>query len=662
MLMGLFMMSRVASSSITRDATSATRIMDGRQLQGNLAIPTIGKPEHVINHPNADIILCSRDSHEFKVPKIYIIDNSPILARSIRTASSPSEPDTAVHTEASLPVVRLSDGGDILSSLLSFILPMTPHLPPTTEKTMELLSAAQKYEMSLALTRIRDHVTRQDPPLIREETAFHVYSLAKEYGLRQEALQAARLTLKVPMSMEGLESKFDILSGAALYELWAYHQRVRDYLADDLTTFRIFGVVPRINFRCVRLTSSDVPTWLDDYIESVARNPALFNLSEFHMALVRHAAPCGGLDRRPRSCPTCASISSKVIDTFWTTFTSFFQRSIEGAEADFKLQLDRETQPRGHLNNSTADPFSQYLDTDDGDIIVQSSDLARFRVHKSILSMSSPFFRDMLSLPQPSDSELVDGLHVVHLSEDAEVLHSLITKLYPIPSEIPESCDKTLALLAALQKYDMTAVQSSVRAEMKSKNLLALTGTSTFRAYGIASAKGLGPEMETAARLTLDYPMTFESMGDQLSTFGGWALRDLARFRKRCRDSLVSCLESLLDSRLPPLDIWVGCYNTTDASLASWLQAHLSEHIKNLQQTFTRSLLKPSGLRAQYLAALQAHINQTSCAFCSRVHVMHGETFCVQIEKNLEKALDQVRFNLDFGQEAMHQLGTDWAL
>jgi hypothetical protein len=256
--------------------------------------------------------------------------------------------------------------------------------------------------------------------------------------------------------------------------------------------------------------------------------------------------------------------------------------------------------------------------------------------------MSSPFFRDMFTLPQPSDSELVDGLAVVHLSEDAEVLHGLITRLYPIPSEIPESYDKALALLSALQKYDMIAVQSSVRAEMKSKNLLVLIGTAAFHAYGIASAKGLSPEVEAAARLTLDYPMTFESMGNQLSTFRGWALRDLARFRKRCRDCLVSCLESLLDSRLPPSDIWVGCYSPASASLASWLQVFLSEHIKKLQQTFTHSLLKPSSLRAQYLAALQTHISQTGCTFCSNVHVMHGETFCVQIEKKLAKALDQV--------------------
>jgi hypothetical protein len=292
-----------------------------------------GNLERVLDHPHSDIILRSCDFHEFRVPSLYILDNSPVLTKSIQNSSNPFGPDIVVSTDASpsLPVVPLSESGDIVSSLLSFIIPTTPHLPPTTEKAMELLSAAQKYEMTLVLNRIRDHIAQQDPPLVREETAFDVYSLANRHGLRQEARQAARLTLKLPMSLEDLESKFDILSGSVLHQLWIYHRSVRDFLEEDLSTFRIVGVEPRINFRCVKLTSSDVPAWLDDYIDSVARNPAFFDLSEFHMALARHVTSCDDPDRRLRSCQTCASISRKTIDTFWTTFTNIFQQCIEEA-------------------------------------------------------------------------------------------------------------------------------------------------------------------------------------------------------------------------------------------------------------------------------------------------------------------------------------------
>jgi hypothetical protein len=69
----------------------------------------------------------------------------------------------------------------------------------------------------------------------------------------------------------------------------------------------------------------------------------------------------------------------------------------------------------------------------------------------------------------------------------------------------------------------------------------------------------LTPEIDNAARLTLDYPMTFECIGDELGLFDGWALRDLARFRKRCRDGIVSCLETFLHCRDGPTMTWDGC-------------------------------------------------------------------------------------------------------
>ncbi|KAH9020938.1 hypothetical protein EDB85DRAFT_1831128, partial [Lactarius pseudohatsudake] len=180
------------------------------------------------------------------------------------------------------------------------------------------------------------------------------------------------------------------------------------------------------------------------------------------------------------------------------------------------------------------------------DIIIQSSDLVSFHVDKATLSMSSPFFADMFSLPQPSDNEVVDGLPIVRLSEDAEILNSLLKMLYPVPSVVPDSYDKALELLAASQKYDMASIQSSIRTEIKSWGPIVLTGTVAYRAYAISSSAQLHPEMGTSARFTLDFPMTLEDLSDELSLFEGWALRDLVRYRKRCRDGLVSTLQSFL--------------------------------------------------------------------------------------------------------------------
>ena len=85
------------------------------------------------------------------------------------------------------------------------------------------------------------------------------------------------------------------------------------------------------------------------------------------------------------------------------------------------------------------------LDLPDANIIIRSSDLVYFRLHKSVLALVSPFFEDLLSLPQPSDGETVDGLPVVQLSENSELLNSLVSILYPVRRVIPSSYEKVLS-------------------------------------------------------------------------------------------------------------------------------------------------------------------------------------------------------------------------
>jgi len=284
------------------------------------------------------------------------------------------------------------------------------------------------------------------------------------------------------------------------------------------------------------------------------------------------------------------------------------------------------------------------------DTIIQSCDSVNFRVHKLVLSLSSPFFDDMFSLPQPSDQEVVGGLQVVRLSEDADVLKCLLTMLYPIPSMIPNSYDKTLMVLAASQKYEMDGAQSRIRAEIRHKNLPMPIGAATFRAYAMASIKGLSSEKETLARLTLDFPMTLEFLCDELPFFEGWVLRDLLSFRRRCRDNLILCFKSFLDLGKPPFNIWMSCTqsgsslrsHTRTGYSPSWLTSLFRERLAELDQAFTNPLPNTSDIRGEYLSALQAHITSNGCITCLKAHAMNGETFCKEIENRLALAIGKV--------------------
>jgi hypothetical protein len=267
--------------------------------------------------------------------------------------------------------------------------------------------------------------------------------------------------------------------------------------------------------------------------------------------------------------------------------------------------------------------------------------------------MSSPFFEDMFSLPQPqpSDNDLVDGLPVVRLSEDVEVLSSLITMLYPIPSELPNSYDKALTLLATCQKYDMAGVHSRIRAEIRSKTFPTLTGPETFRSYAISSSGELLSEREKLARRTLDFPMTFEYLCDELPLFNGWALRDLVGFRKRCRDNIVSCFESFLRLGEPPFNIWISCRDNRYSSFSSnndgyspsWLTDLFRKHLDESREAFSKPLFNPRSVRREYLSALKAaHIDSYNCVSCTKVHSLNGEAFCTELTERLTLALNEV--------------------
>ena len=175
--------------------------------------------------------------------------------------------------------------------------------------------------------------------------------------------------------------------------------------------------------------------------------------------------------------------------------------------------------------------MSSSLDIPDPNFILLSSDQVKFPVHKPVLAMSSPFFKDLLSLCQPLDAELVDGLPFVQLSEDATLLNSLVSLLYRIPPIIPGSYEQVFALLAACQKYEMASIQSHIRAEIERGTFPAPAKAQAFRAYGIANSMSLSVEMERAALLTLGQPMTLEHLGDGLRSFKGQAIYDLIRYR-----------------------------------------------------------------------------------------------------------------------------------
>ncbi len=222
----------------------------------------------------------------------------------------------------------------------------------------------------------------------------------------------------------------------------------------------------------------------------------------------------------------------------------------------------------------------------------------------------------------------------------------------------------------------MGSVQSSIRAEVNHGEFPAPSEAEAFSAYAIASAKGLIPETENAALQTLVHPMTFGILGEGLQLFEGWALCDLASFRKRYRDNLVSCFESFLKPGESQFDVWTPCasytnnsdqyglyspgsfslsnlpMSQTNTSLPSWLAELYQKYLDESHEAFSKSLFNPRSIRGEYLSALDAHISSLDCVSCAKVHSLNGEAFCKALEDTLTQALSEVCASLFFRRTA----------
>ena len=171
--------------------------------------------------------------------------------------------------------------------------------------------------MTTALIRIRDCASRRDPPFICPETALHVYSLAREYGLLKETLHAAEETLKSPMTIQDFEDKLDVIPSVALYELWQYRQRVLEGLPAMLYSTGVYEILSDANLECATIDDDHgIPRWLEGYLGTVRADPACVDLNAFYLAQTYHVS-AGGLEY----CEDCSFISSKTVGEFWTALT-----------------------------------------------------------------------------------------------------------------------------------------------------------------------------------------------------------------------------------------------------------------------------------------------------------------------------------------------------
>jgi BTB/POZ domain len=182
------------------------------------------------------------------------------------------------------------------------------------------------------------------------------------------------------------------------------------------------------------------------------------------------------------------------------------------------------------------------FDSPDADLILVSntSEGAAFHVHKFILATASPFFQDMLSLPQPrSECCAQDKLPLIHIPESRDTIDALLRFVYPVPNPCISTLDELVPVLGAAVKYDFEVVISTLRKLLLSPHFLL---TSPTRVFAIACRFDLEDEARLASQYTLrvnvlDCPLSEDLK--HITAYSYHRLLDLHRRRAQAAQELL---------------------------------------------------------------------------------------------------------------------------
>ncbi|KAH8103619.1 hypothetical protein BXZ70DRAFT_905517 [Cristinia sonorae] len=161
--------------------------------------------------------------------------------------------------------------------------------------------------------------------------------------------------------------------------------------------------------------------------------------------------------------------------------------------------LNGETGRHGHTMANS--PFGR----GDGDIILLTSDLVRFSVHKIILSLSSPVFSDMLTLGEnsghPDDLISESGIPMVPVTETSDSLDIFLRLIYPTCRPPVVGFGEIPSIMEVGRKYQATGV-----IKFATKALQAHIDEDPLTVFGVACRMNLEVIARAAAEHVVRLP------------------------------------------------------------------------------------------------------------------------------------------------------------
>ena len=163
------------------------------------------------------------------------------------------------------------------------------------------------------------------------------------------------------------------------------------------------------------------------------------------------------------------------------------------------------------------------------------------RAHKLILSLASPIFRDIFSLPQPTtptseDSHTID---VVEVTDKPHALRIILKMIYPHPSPpLNGDLDTLVDCLVVAEKYEIEGALSQLRDALSQVD-------SPLRIYAIATRFGFTDLAESASHdiLSLVNLAGVTQLPDDFEFITAIAYHKLIRQRARYLEAVVDIVK-----------------------------------------------------------------------------------------------------------------------
>ncbi|KAJ6549092.1 hypothetical protein DFH09DRAFT_989097 [Mycena vulgaris] len=194
------------------------------------------------------------------------------------------------------------------------------------------------------------------------------------------------------------------------------------------------------------------------------------------------------------------------------------------------------------------------FDAPDTDLILRSSDGVDFHLARAVLSLVSPVFRDMFSLPQPESAPAVP---IITVTEDAGKLDRALRFFYPGAQPTITTLDELRDVIEILvSKYDIQWIVPTVK-----QHLERYIGRKPFSVYTIASIHDWRDLVLAAAKELLKFPLPVftTDVPQEIRHITGVAYHNLLSYHLRCGAVAKATTADLSWIEFPTVLVWFTC-------------------------------------------------------------------------------------------------------